>query len=64
MPSRKVEDGTYKDITHPIKSSLRNKIQEAVLSRYEQALAEAAASDATGSEIDAEEQTDEAFGQP
>ena len=42
MPSRKVEDGTYKDITHPIKSGLRNKIQDAVLTRYEEALAEAA----------------------
>ncbi|MDR1664336.1 MAG: septation regulator SpoVG [Clostridiales bacterium] len=41
MPSRKVEDGTYKDITHPIQSSLRFKIQDAVLSRYEQALQEA-----------------------
>jgi len=39
MPSRKVEDGTYKDITHPIKSSFRNKIQDAVMSKYQQALA-------------------------
>lgn len=41
MPSRKVEDGTYKDITHPIKSDLRNKIQDMVLARYQQALTEA-----------------------
>ena len=40
MPSRKVEDGTYKDITHPIKSSFRNKIQDAVLAKYEEALKE------------------------
>lgn len=46
MPSRKIEDGTFKDITHPIKSSLRNKIQDAVLSKYEQALAEVTAAGA------------------
>jgi stage V sporulation protein G len=40
MPSRKVEDGTYKDITHPIKASFRNKIQDAVMARYQMALAE------------------------
>ena len=40
MPSRKVEDGSYKDITHPITSELRNKIQEAVLTKYEAALKE------------------------
>jgi stage V sporulation protein G len=43
MPSRKVEDGTYKDITHPIKSELRTKIQDAVLSKYEDAIKEAEA---------------------
>jgi stage V sporulation protein G len=41
MPSRKVEDGTYKDITHPIKSGFRNKVQDAVMAKYHQALAEA-----------------------
>ena len=40
MPSRKVEDGTYKDITHPIKSGFRNKIQDAVMAKYRQALEE------------------------
>jgi stage V sporulation protein G len=45
MPSRKMEDGAYKDITHPIKSALRDKIQNAVLTRYEQALAEMEASE-------------------
>ena len=51
MPSRKIEDGTYKDITHPIKASFRNKIQDAVLTRYQQALSEAAAqSPAIGSD--------------
>jgi stage V sporulation protein G len=37
------EDGTYKDIAHPIKVNMRNKIQDAVLARYTSALSEAAA---------------------
>jgi stage V sporulation protein G len=52
MPSRKVEDGTYKDITHPIKPSFRDKLQTAVLARYEQALNES-----IGSETYADEET-------
>lgn len=34
MPSRKVEDGTYKDIAHPINSEVRNMIQDQVLAEY------------------------------
>jgi len=40
MPSRQIEDGSYKDIAHPIRVSLRNRISEAVLGRYEDALGE------------------------
>lgn len=40
MPSRKANDGEFKDIAHPINSDARKKIQEAVLSGYEKALAE------------------------
>ena len=43
MPSRRIEDGTYKDIAHPIHPELRNKIQDAVLTKYSAALAECAA---------------------
>ncbi len=53
MPSRKVEDGTYKDITHPIKPSFRDKLQSAVMARYEQGLAEAEFNAALGSGEDA-----------
>ncbi len=53
MPSRKVEDGTYKDITHPIKSAFRDKLQGAVMLRYEQALAEAERAVESGSGEDA-----------
>lgn len=43
MPSRRVEDGSYKDIAHPIRAGLRTKIQDAVLAKYSSALAECAA---------------------
>ncbi len=35
MPSRKLPDGNYKDIAHPIKTEMREKIQQAILSEYE-----------------------------
>ena len=35
MPSRKTPDGEFKDIAHPINTSTREKIQEAILSEYE-----------------------------
>ena len=41
MPSRKATDGEYRDIAHPINSDTRDKIQQIILEKYEQALAEA-----------------------
>ena len=35
MPSRKMSDGTHKDIAHPLKNETRQMIQEAVLAEYE-----------------------------
>ncbi|WP_040213856.1 septation regulator SpoVG [Clostridium polynesiense] len=35
MPSRKTPDGEFKDIAHPINTSTREKIQDAILSEYE-----------------------------
>lgn len=43
MPSRKASDGEYRDIAHPINSSTRDFIQSMILSKYEEAIAEAAA---------------------
>lgn len=40
MPSRKAQDGTYKDIAHPINSSTRTELQELILKRYENAAQE------------------------
>ncbi len=45
MPSRKNPDDTYRDIVHPINSSFRNELEDAVIDAYnrELALAEAQA---------------------
>ena len=38
MPSKKMRDGTYKDMAHPINSEMRRTIEEVVLGEYEKAL--------------------------
>ena len=40
MPSRKMADGTFKDIAHPIKAEVREELQDAVLQKYEESLLE------------------------
>ena len=40
MPSRKATDGEYRDIAHPINSETRERIQDIMLEKYEQVLAE------------------------
>ncbi|MGI6109477.1 MAG: septation regulator SpoVG [Eubacteriaceae bacterium] len=40
MPSRKTSDGEFKDICHPIKASVRNQLEQSVLSAFEEALRE------------------------
>lgn len=40
MPSRKTMDGEYKDIAHPINTDMREKLQAAILDKYETTLAE------------------------
>ena len=34
MPSRKANDGEYRDIAHPINSATREKIQNMILEKY------------------------------
>lgn len=41
MPSRRTQDGEFKDIVHPINSEFREKMSEAVLGKYFDALEEA-----------------------
>ncbi len=36
MPSRKRADGTHQDIAHPINNAMRKKIEDKVLSAYEE----------------------------
>ncbi len=40
MPSKKANDGEYRDIAHPINSETRDKIQRIILENYEKALLE------------------------
>ena len=40
MPSKKALDGEYRDIAHPINSSTRDRIQNIILKKYEEALAQ------------------------
>lgn len=36
MPSRKVGEGDYRDIAHPINSEMRTTLQESILKAYEE----------------------------
>ena len=40
MPSKKANDGEYRDIAHPINSETRDRIQRIILDSYEKALLE------------------------
>ena len=40
MPSKKVSEGEYRDIAHPINSFTREAIQKVILESYEKALLE------------------------
>ena len=42
MPSKKALDGEYRDIAHPINSATRERIQNIILEKYEEALNEEA----------------------
>lgn len=40
MPSKKTLDGDYRDIAHPINSGTRERIQNIILQRFEEAMLE------------------------
>lgn len=40
MPSRKMNEGDYRDIAHPLVSETRNRIRDAIMAEYEKVLAE------------------------
>ncbi|WP_353094436.1 septation regulator SpoVG [Tissierella praeacuta] len=39
MPSRRMADGEFRDIAHPINAETRQKIQDAIFREYEKVLA-------------------------
>jgi stage V sporulation protein G len=52
MPSRKTLDGEFRDIAHPINSSTREKIQSAVLEKYQLALLSEEAVDEAATDLE------------
>jgi stage V sporulation protein G len=40
MPSRKMEDGTYRDIAHPINNEFRQYLEREIMHEYRKALEE------------------------
>ena len=40
MPSRKTPDGDFKDIAHPINAEVRERLQTAILEKYENIIRE------------------------
>lgn len=60
MPSRKMGEGDFRDIAHPINSDTRGMIQEAIFSRYEELEAQEAAEEAAKEEaLEAGEESSE-----
>ena len=39
MPSKQAQDGTYRDIAHPINTQTREDLQKLILTKYEETLA-------------------------
>ena len=54
MPSRKMNEGDYRDIAHPLVSETRNRIRDAIMEEYDKVLAERT-TDAEPEEAPAEE---------
>ncbi len=46
MPSRKIGNGEFRDVAHPLSSETRNRIRDAIFAEYEKAEDEAPAADA------------------
>lgn len=40
MPSRKMGEGDFRDIAHPLVSEMRNRIKDAIFAAYDKMLAE------------------------
>ena len=46
MPSRKMGEGDFRDIAHPLVSETRNKIRDAIFEEYDKVLTEKASEEA------------------
>jgi stage V sporulation protein G len=62
MPSRKMSEGDFRDIAHPILSETRTKIKDAILAEYERLLLEKEAEELAGSLEEVCEETISAVG--
>jgi stage V sporulation protein G len=51
MPSRKMPDGTFKDVAHPISAEFRSLLEQKVFACYEDEVKKAAAGTGTGSRV-------------
>ena len=51
MPSRKMPDGTFKDVAHPITVEFRSSLESKVFACYEQELSRAATAGGVGSRV-------------
>ena len=54
MPSRKMNEGDFRDIAHPLTSETRNRIKEAIFAEYEKVLEEKGEEPAEAPEPEAE----------
>ena len=51
MPSRKMPDGTFKDVAHPISVEFRSLLEKRVFAGYEEERRKVAARPGTGSQV-------------
>ena len=51
MPSRKMGEGDFRDIAHPLVSETRNKIRDAIFAEYDKVLAQKAVEDASAADL-------------
>lgn len=51
MPSRKANDGDYRDIAHPISTQMREHIQDCILERYKTILPQEVAAEISEEEV-------------
>ena len=51
MPSRKMGEGDFRDIAHPLVSETRNKIRDAIFAENDKVLAQKAVEDAAAADL-------------